>query len=204
MDWLYSLQMGSINTAFIKFYRGASLNKKIKKLSGNYIHAEFLAKKMTTTDIIKTLAGIKDYYLSEDTAIGIIDDRISGKIQQLQKETGMPELVEKNMIKLFILIIICIFAVIRASIAKQAGRPTKFLLISCFVQTIPFGFGKSLYEFIKYSKTEDTEMLGAFGSSISLETSSIFAIALFFMGYTTIRSNSFSLKKTYGLIFSYC
>ena len=96
MDWLHSLQMGAINTAFIKFYRGASLNRKIKKLSRDYINAEFLARKMTSTDIAKTLAGIKDYYLSEDPVIRTIDDRISGKIQQLQKETGMPVAVERT------------------------------------------------------------------------------------------------------------
>lgn len=97
---------------------------------------------------------------------------------------------------LVLLVIFCI-GISRWILVKGVGRNASFMLISLFVQTLPFAFGKGIYSFLQGKMTEDykTVRLGEFGNIIKIEMPTFFIILLLLLGYHRINSNAFYYKN---------
>lgn len=89
MDWLHSVQLGNIDTTFIKFYRKSFLNEYILKFSSSVINAEFLIKNVVKKEILKSLSAINNFFLSDDNIVKEIDDEIGNEIQILKNELAV-------------------------------------------------------------------------------------------------------------------
>lgn len=99
------------------------------------------------------------------------------------------------MIKLAFVLIIVAIAFVRWFFAEKKQKPSKYILISCFIQTIPFGYNKNIYEILKYDYFGDREMLGAFGSGISIEVTLIFSFLFFLLGLKNIKTVNEDKKR---------
>jgi succinoglycan biosynthesis protein ExoV len=86
MDWLYSLNLGNINSTNIKFYRKSFLNEFLLKYSNKMINAEFMTKRHISNDILKRLDNIKDFYLSNDNVLETIDTKMKSHIAKLNQQ----------------------------------------------------------------------------------------------------------------------
>ncbi|HWV70054.1 polysaccharide pyruvyl transferase family protein [Chitinophaga sp.] len=86
MDWQAGIQLYNINATPVKLYRKSFLHQKIKSLSGNRISAEFMARDIVKTDLMKMLQGVTGFYLSEDDVIRRIDNKIHDQTLLLRKE----------------------------------------------------------------------------------------------------------------------
>lgn len=86
LDWLASIGQQESKSTFIKFYRKTPINKIVHGITRNMINVEFLLKKVVKKDVSKTLSSIKDFYLSSDSCISSIDNRIASKVGELKKE----------------------------------------------------------------------------------------------------------------------
>ena len=86
MDWQAAIQLYNIDTTQVKLYRKSFLHQKIKSLSGNRISAEFLVPDMVKSDLLKTLQGIAEFYLSEEDVLRRIDYKMHDQVALLQKE----------------------------------------------------------------------------------------------------------------------
>jgi succinoglycan biosynthesis protein ExoV len=86
MDWLYSVGLTDVNTTFIKFNRKTFLNSWFKKVSGNILDVDFFMKRVVVDDILSKLASVKQYYLSKDSIIEVIDRKINDKITDFKNE----------------------------------------------------------------------------------------------------------------------
>jgi Lipid A core - O-antigen ligase and related enzymes len=92
-------------------------------------------------------------------------------------------------IKLLILFFIFAVAIIRCFFAYKKKNSSKYLLISCFVQTIPFNISSILYN---YSQIPP---LGEFGSKISIDSSFLFCGIFLLLGLSKLKSDIFSWEK---------
>lgn len=99
--------------------------------------------------------------------------------------------------KVIILSVIICIGIARWLISKQK-MSSDYLLISLFVQTIPFDFGKAIYTYLEGVQVDDnvSEILGAFGNSIRLEMSMVFAILFLFLGFTRLKEGVIPRFKT--------
>lgn len=86
MDWLFSIGQTGTETAHIKLYRKSFLHGWLKKVSGNVLNTEFLVKRAVREDLVKQLAGIRNFSLSTDTAIQEINNRFFDEIAALKAE----------------------------------------------------------------------------------------------------------------------
>jgi len=86
MDWLYSMELGYVDSTFINFYSRNFLDKVFSKLSADKLKSESLAKGKILTDIYQQLGTPKDYFLSEDTRIQEVDEKIGAELLRLNKE----------------------------------------------------------------------------------------------------------------------
>jgi succinoglycan biosynthesis protein ExoV len=84
LDWQFSIGVNNINTTHIRLYRKSFIHDIIKKISFDTINTEFLIKGIIKTDLLKSLFQIKDFYLSDDSVLSIIDSRIGEKIKQVR------------------------------------------------------------------------------------------------------------------------
>ncbi|MBO9732386.1 MAG: polysaccharide pyruvyl transferase family protein [Chitinophaga sp.] len=89
MDWQAAIHLYNINATAVKLYRKSFLHQKIKSLSGNRISAEFLAPDIVKADLLKTLQGITEFYLSEEDVIRRIDNKIYDQAFLLRKEKSL-------------------------------------------------------------------------------------------------------------------
>lgn len=89
MDWQAAIQLYNINATVVKLYRKSFLHQKIKSFSGNRISAEFLAPDIVKADLLKTLHGISEFYLSEEDVIRRIDNKIHDHTFLLRKEKSL-------------------------------------------------------------------------------------------------------------------
>ncbi len=89
MDWLYSVGLTNVNATFIKFNRKTFLNPWIKKISGNILDVDFFVKKVVVTEILSKLASIDLYYLSKDSIIDGIDEKLNAKIIDFKRELNL-------------------------------------------------------------------------------------------------------------------
>ncbi len=92
-------------------------------------------------------------------------------------------------IKLLILFLIFAISIVRWFFAYKKGNSSKYILISCFVQTIPFNISSILYN---YSQTPP---LGEFGSKISVDTSLFFCSIFLLLGLSKLKSDIFSWNR---------
>lgn len=88
------------------------------------------------------------------------------------------------MIQLSLFIIIAL-GLLRYLTSARTGKPSKHLLVSCFTQTIPFGYGLMLYQL-------DDKMIGALGNGVRLEIPAVFALLLFGLNFKTIKKRTLS------------
>lgn len=86
MDWQAAIQLYNIDVTQVKLYRKSFLHQKIKSLSGNRISAEFLVPDMVKSELLKTLQGIAEFYLSGEEVLRRIDFKIHDQVALLQKE----------------------------------------------------------------------------------------------------------------------
>ncbi|MCF2504705.1 polysaccharide pyruvyl transferase family protein [Dyadobacter sp. CY107] len=86
MDWLFSVNLGLVNTSVIKLYRKELLNRAAYRLTSGVINSEMLIKRNIRKDILNVLSQAKDFYLSSDQTINRIDERIFEQVQKLQQE----------------------------------------------------------------------------------------------------------------------
>jgi len=89
MDWQAAIHLYNINATPVKLYRKSFLHQKIKTLSGNRISAEFMARDIVKTDLLKTLQAVNGFYLSEEDVIRRIDNKIHDQTFLLRKEKCM-------------------------------------------------------------------------------------------------------------------
>lgn len=86
MDWLFSIGQTGTDTAHIKLYRKSFLHGWLKKASGNILNTEFLVKSAVRQDLMKQLAGIRNFSLSSDKIIEDINNRFFEEIAALKAE----------------------------------------------------------------------------------------------------------------------
>lgn len=86
LDWLYSINVNSINSTKVKLYRKSFINPLISKASFNALNVEFMLNGLVKNDVLDKLSKVSDYYLSNDNIIKTIDERIYEKITDLKKE----------------------------------------------------------------------------------------------------------------------
>lgn len=83
MDWLYSVQLLIDNPVYMQLYRNSFANRWIKKLTNKTIDVKFLLRGMVKKDILNQLSSVQNFYLSKDSVIKEIDERIQSKIDGL-------------------------------------------------------------------------------------------------------------------------
>lgn len=112
------------------------------------------------------------------------------------------------MIKLLVLAFIFLFGIVRWMSFKGLGKTSSYMLISLFVQTLPFGFGKAIYVFLSGQKTIDDNVvrLGEFDNAVRLEMPLIFTVLLFLLGYHKFKKNAFSIRqnKWFYILLLFC
>ncbi|HVD98462.1 MAG TPA: polysaccharide pyruvyl transferase family protein [Cytophagaceae bacterium] len=86
MDWLYSIQINRLNTTSVNLYRKNFPHIQILNLSNKLLNVEFFIKSRVKTELLKKLSTINNYYLSKDSMIDTISDRINNKIEQLKQK----------------------------------------------------------------------------------------------------------------------
>jgi O-antigen ligase len=91
--------------------------------------------------------------------------------------------------EIIFLAIIIIVGLLRFAYSSLQHKKSKFLLISCFTQTLPFNYGVTILSLGK------KDMFGEFGNNFRLELTTLFAILLFILGMNKIKRSSFSLTK---------
>lgn len=99
--------------------------------------------------------------------------------------------------KLIILLVILAAGLFRWIISRGLGKKASYTLISLFVQTLPFAYGKSIYTFLQGKITEDDKVvrLGEFGNNLRIEMPSIFIVVLLLLGYYKFRKNIFAFNQ---------
>jgi len=95
------------------------------------------------------------------------------------------------MIKILIVILISVLGIVRWFIARNNNKSSNFLLVSLFIQTLPFGYGKAIYTFLLGLLVDDEKqvLLGAFGNSIRIELGLVFFIFLLSVGFSKLKNN---------------
>jgi len=89
MDWLFSVDIGNINTSQIKFYRKSVINRIVNKATFNMVNVEFLLKNRVAEDVYNYLSSVTEYYLSGERIMKQIDEKLYDKIHQLKKELAV-------------------------------------------------------------------------------------------------------------------
>ncbi len=79
-DWMYSIDIYNAEATYIPFLRKTFLHEWIKKASANTVSTNFYVKGKTREDLLAKLSKGLPYYLSQDSVISKIEDRIDTKI----------------------------------------------------------------------------------------------------------------------------
>jgi hypothetical protein len=79
-DWMYSIDIYNAEATYIPFLRKTFLHDWIKKASANTVSTNFYVKAKTREDLLAKLSKELPYYLSQDSMISKIEDRIDTKI----------------------------------------------------------------------------------------------------------------------------
>lgn len=100
------------------------------------------------------------------------------------------------MIKILVLLCIIVIGLIRWLISKKHNKESNFLLVSLFIQIVPFAYGKAIYTFLEGQKIDQVNnvILGPFGNSVRIEAPLVFAILLMLLGFTHLRFKAFDIK----------
>ena len=85
-DWLNSINIVKHDLDYIPFYEKTRLHAPIKKFFNNKVSIEFFKKNKVTGNLIESLSNVKDYYLSQDSIIDVIDDKFHNQILNLRKD----------------------------------------------------------------------------------------------------------------------
>ena len=85
-DWMSSINVYQSDISFIPFYQKTKLHVPIRKITGNTMAVNFFVKQKVIKELINSLKDISSYSLSHDGIIKTIDERISEKVYELNKE----------------------------------------------------------------------------------------------------------------------
>lgn len=96
MDWLFSVNLGNIEVAHIKFYKEFYLGKALARASSGAINAKFLSKGSVKNEILQTLSNIKNFNLSGDNILNTVTDKIAEKLEALHMEGTVNARVKAN------------------------------------------------------------------------------------------------------------
>ncbi|MCF2504704.1 O-antigen ligase family protein [Dyadobacter sp. CY107] len=101
------------------------------------------------------------------------------------------------MVKVVILIFILAIGIFRWLSTAGRGKAATYMVISLFVQTLPFGFGKAVHVFIEGKMTEDDRFvrLGEFSNVLRLEMPLVFILFLIFFGFGKLKAGAFGIKQ---------
>jgi succinoglycan biosynthesis protein ExoV len=80
-DWLHSINLYNTVSSQVRLYRKTPINRVIRDLSFSLIDINFFMPSKVRKDLLSALSGVSEFYLSEDSQIEMIDDRIEEKIQ---------------------------------------------------------------------------------------------------------------------------
>lgn len=89
MDWLFSIKQFGSDTAHVKLFRKSFLHGFLKKLSNNMVNVEFLVKGVVKDDLLKQLAGIRNFSLSGDEMIDEVNSRMFEKVVALKEQVNI-------------------------------------------------------------------------------------------------------------------
>lgn len=85
MDWYFSLNLGYPITTKIQFFRKTRLNDFFLRMTNGVVNASFFLKSRVIEDLIGELSQINEFYLSNDSKIKEIDEKIFEKIQYVKR-----------------------------------------------------------------------------------------------------------------------
>lgn len=99
------------------------------------------------------------------------------------------------------LVVVCLLlavTIFRMVVRKTSGKSdNNYLLVSLFIQTLPFAYGKSILTLLPGKKIGGEmvfQELGAFGNSVRFELPLLFFLILLLLGYRKWENNSFGIK----------
>ena len=101
------------------------------------------------------------------------------------------------MVKVLILAFLILLGLLRFLVNKQHAAKAGYILISTFIQTLPFAFGKVFYSFLdgKTVSTGQDLYMGAFGNHLRVEVEVIFFFLFILVGYQKFPKSAFSIRK---------
>lgn len=85
-DWLHSISLMNTESQYVKMFKKSLPHKIVDRLSFKTINAQFFIKKVVQREILKELSNKEPYYLSKDSTLMQINDRMNDKIQILAKD----------------------------------------------------------------------------------------------------------------------
>lgn len=99
--------------------------------------------------------------------------------------------------KILVLLVILAVGLSRWLITRGKGKAASYMLLSLFIQTLPFGYGKAIYVFLQGALTADDRdvRLGEFGNLIRVEMPLLFALLFLFFGIHKMRKGAFSFNN---------
>ncbi|WP_254412299.1 polysaccharide pyruvyl transferase family protein [Dyadobacter diqingensis] len=83
-DWMQSVGLKNIDVSQVKLYRKPFLHNWIKSISNGMINAEFYLRNVGKSDMINTISSIKNYYLSSDTIVSEVDEKIHDELKLIR------------------------------------------------------------------------------------------------------------------------
>lgn len=86
MDWLMSIKLNLNEVTYLRFYQKTIVNAIVSRLSNYRIHSCILSKKSIKKDITNLLQLPKRYYISDDTIIKEIDDKMQEELFRLKND----------------------------------------------------------------------------------------------------------------------
>ncbi|SNR49918.1 O-Antigen ligase [Lutibacter agarilyticus] len=101
------------------------------------------------------------------------------------------------MFKTIIIFVLVLIGIIRYLLKRQKKEDSKYILLSTFIQIIPFAFGKSLFTFFSGYEIGGGHnlVIGAFYNSIKIGTEFIFVIIFILFGFSKFSKKAFVFKE---------
>jgi hypothetical protein len=88
-DWLFSVNINSINTTYIRQNRKTFLNKLFRLCTFNRVDVTFYLPNIIKKEIVTKFSDNPAFYLSDDNIIETIEDKMKIKIDVLRKEFNL-------------------------------------------------------------------------------------------------------------------
>lgn len=84
-DWLSSIHLSVKKTTFIPSFNKTKINKGLDRLFPGYLDSFFLSEKRTKENIFNEISKIEEYFLSDDSMISMIDNKLYSEIQEISR-----------------------------------------------------------------------------------------------------------------------